>query len=232
MTERNWNVFFLIYDNVEVLDFTGPFDVFSMTNVALSLGGTPHTPFTLRTVAPTQDIVTAIHGLRIVPDHGIADCPIEDIDLLIVPGGMPEDILDFAEKHPEVLDWIIKAHQNTQITASVCIGALLLAQANARPAGGFLDGLKMTTHAGYIKTLEKLLPKTTVIPGARYVDNFGAGCATDHPVIAASAGVSAGLDLSFHLLRHLLGPEAATKTQQRMEYNSTLDFVYDGLQFS
>lgn len=202
-------VFFLIYDQVECLDFTGPYDVFSMANVA-----TGKDYFELFTVSPDGGTVKALHGLGIEANYSVADCPNDDIDILVIPGGIPETVLEFGKTHPEVIEWIRKRPANVEIFATVCIGALLGAQANV------FDGLGATTHQGYLDQLECLAPKARIVRGARYVDN---GCES---TVTSSAGVSAGIDLAFHIVERLLGSEVRRTTEVLMEYHGVSNSAY------
>jgi transcriptional regulator GlxA family with amidase domain len=102
-----------------------------------------------------------------------------------------------------LLDWIAAQDRTTQLTTSVCTGAFLLA------ARGLLDGLPATTHWGSIERLRNTHPRVDVRDDVRYVDN-------GH--IVTSAGVSAGIDMSLHIVGRLLGDEVARETARNMEY--------------
>lgn len=236
-------VCFLIYDDVEVLDFSGPFDVFSMANYAHTAFPDPcreedaakeveresNELFDLFTVAETCQAVTAQHGMRIVPTYSIENCP-EEIDILFVPGGLGMEC--FKNRHPDLINWLEdRGHQKHLLLASVCVGALILAQTS------LLDGpLQVTTHHASIGVLRDLLEKrgskATIIPGARYIDNR---CIDGMKLrgVLCSAGVSAGIDLSYHILRNRLRERVcdvdfstlAWKTADSMEYNQTINWV-------
>lgn len=184
----------LIFDEVEVLDFCGPFEVFSLAGRNLS-----EKPFEVFTVAESEGPVVARNGLSVNPRCTIADCPQPDI--LIVPGGYGIR----REMHNQTLtDWIRAQAEKAELVMSVCTGALLLARA------GLLDGLAATTHFGALELLRETAPHTMLRSGQRFVDNGR---------VLVSAGVSAGIDLSFHLVQRLLGHEVAAETARWMEYD-------------
>ncbi len=225
--KKEWNIFFLLFDYVEVLDFTGSFDVFSMANIPVPQppGQPPNYDqghaFKLYTVSEAGGKVTALHGLKIEPDYSFATCPNDAIDVLIIPGASPDIIKKFIDENPSVIDWLKQRLGHVPVVASVCVGALILAT-----AGGF-DGLQCTTHHGSIGDLKKILDardaRATIIPGARYIDNPD----SENPRILSSAGVSAGIDQAFYMLREILGNDTlAGSTATIMEYNETRNWTY------
>ena len=193
MTETR-NVAILVFDDVEVLDFCGPFEVFS---VAASRREPP--PFRVFTVAEGPGPVIARNGLSVNPDHGLHDCPAPD--LLVIPGGQGTRPLLQDEN---LLAWIHGQDSRCELTLSVCTGSLLLARA------GLLGGLRATTHWGSLDLLQTLAPDTRVLGKTRYVDNGR---------IITSAGISAGIDMSLHVVERLLGADHAALTARHMEYD-------------
>jgi transcriptional regulator GlxA family with amidase domain len=195
------NVAILLFDEVEVLDFAGPFEVFAVTD---ELRG--HETFNVFTVAgpgPGQAAgkkrpIRARNGLSLNPDHDFASCPTPH--LLIVPGGFGTRALLQDES---TLAWIRNAASSADLVMSVCTGALVLAQA------GLLDGLRATTHHECLDLLRRLAPAAEVVETERFVDNGR---------ILTAAGISAGIDCSLHLVERLLGATAAAKTARYMEY--------------
>lgn len=183
-----------IFDEVEVLDFCGPFEVFAVTG-ARAEGN----PFDVFTVAETTAPISARNGLSVNPKYSFADCP--QADILIVPGGYGTRPL---MNHQPVLDWIKSQATNAELVMSVCTGALLLGKA------GLLEGLAATTHWAAMDLLRTAAPNATVQPELRFVDNGK---------ILLSAGISAGIDLSFHIVERLLGREVAEETARWMEYD-------------
>jgi transcriptional regulator GlxA family with amidase domain len=197
MPERTVGI--LIFDGVEVLDFCGPFEVFATTTLPnIDPFDSDAQPFYVITIAETNETVKCTGGLLVQPHFSIDDHP--PLDILIVPGG--------AGTRREVtnrrlLDWIAQQDLGTELTTSVCTGAFLLA------ARGLLDNSPATTHWGSIERLRTDHPSINVIEDVRFVDNGR---------IITSAGVSAGIDMSLHIVANLLGEEVAATTARRMEY--------------
>jgi transcriptional regulator GlxA family with amidase domain len=186
------SVALLLFPEVEVLDFAGPFEVFSVTDEL-----SDHTAFAVSIVASTPT-VKARNGLRVVADHTLESCP--HADILIVPGGFGTRAL---LHQPDVLAWVRTRATAAERVMSVCTGSLVLAKA------GLLDGLRITTHHQVLPMLTELAPRSTVDPTRRFHDN-------GH--ILTAAGISAGIDCSLHLVGQLLGKDTAAKTAAYMEY--------------
>jgi transcriptional regulator GlxA family with amidase domain len=188
------NVAILIFDDVEVLDFSGPFEVFSVTGLRQN-----EVPFNVYTVAEKAGPVLARNQLSINPHFTILDCPPPDI--LLVPGGRGTR----REMHNAALiDWIKDRAQHAELVLSVCTGALLLARA------GLLEGLMATTHHGALDELKAVAPNAIIRPDRRFVDNGQ---------VILSGGISAGIDMAFHVASRLLGRDAALETATYMEYD-------------
>lgn len=195
------NVAILIFENVEVLDFAGPFEVFSRTRLAPgteSRRSDDSAPFRVFTVAPAAGVLRATGGLQVVPEFAFDTAP--PIDLLLVPGGFgTRPLLENAA----VLAWIREKAATVRLLTSVCTGALLLARA------GLLDGRRATTHWAALDLLEQVGGgKVTVERGARFVDDG----------VVTSAGVAAGIDMAFAVVASLCGREVAEETARYIEY--------------
>jgi transcriptional regulator GlxA family with amidase domain len=186
----------LIFDDVEVLDFAGPFEVFATTRLP---GDEGDRAFHVVTVAERAEVVRCRGDLLVQPHHTIEDHP--PLDILLVPGGYGTRREATNQK---LLDWIAAQDRTTELTTSVCTGAFLLA------ARGLLDELPATTHWGSIERLKNAHPRVDVRDNVRYVDN-------GH--IVTSAGVSAGIDMSLHIVGRLLGEDVARETARNMEYD-------------
>jgi transcriptional regulator GlxA family with amidase domain len=190
----------LIFDGVEVLDFAGPYEVFSRTRLvpgAESRRSEESAPFRVVTVAARAGLTRATGGLGVQPDHTFADAPA--IDLLIVPGGFgTRALLDDAP----TLDWIRDRARSARQVASVCTGSLLLARA------GLLAGKRATTHWNALDLLASLDPTVRVERGVRFVEDG----------IVTSAGVAAGLDMSFQLVARSCGVAVAEETARYIDY--------------
>ena len=181
----------LVFDEVEVLDACGPFEVFGVAGrIAPGPGGLDVTM-----IAVDQPTV-ARHGLTIVADHTLEDAP--DLDLLIVPGG----VTGVVERDDRVLTWL-RDRSGTPTIASVCTGAFVLAEA------GLLVDQRVTTHWDDVPALRERFPSLDVVDGPRWVRDGD---------LFTSAGISAGIDLALHLVGVLAGPELAARTAHRMDY--------------
>jgi len=194
------NVGILIFDNVEVLDFAGPFEVFSRTRTIAgpeSRRSDDSAPFHVFTVAKSREPVSATGGLIVVPHHDFTDAP--RIDLLVVPGGFGTRPLLHDE---ETLDWIRRTASASQQVTSVCTGSLLLGKA------GLLEGKRATTHWAALDLLESLGTGAQVERELRVVDDG----------VITSAGVASGIDMAFYVVERLCGREVADETARYIEY--------------
>jgi transcriptional regulator GlxA family with amidase domain len=195
------NVAIYVFDQVEALDFAGPYEVFTTaTRMAARAQPEAQPAFEVFTIGRNRDAVRARAGLKIEPDHTIADHP--RIDALIVPGGVVTQELG----KRDVIDWIARTAPSTRITASVCTGAFVLAQAR------LLDGLTVTTHWEDLDDLRRDFPALDVVEGPRWCD---AGR------LVTSAGISAGIDMSLHLVRRLHSTALAERTARQMDFDWT-----------
>lgn len=180
----------LLFDEVEELDFVGPLEVFGVASkLAESLS--------VLTVSKDGRPIQGRYGLRVQPDYSIADCP--PLDLLIVPGG--KGAREHARYDKEIIAFV-KAHASKEQIASICTGALVLAEA------GILAGRRATTHHSALDMLRHYAD-VNVLEGVRFVLENG---------VATSAGISAGIDLALELIRRHFGEEVAQGVAQEMEY--------------
>jgi transcriptional regulator GlxA family with amidase domain len=190
------NVGIYIYDQSEVLDFSGPFEVFSTASRLCDSNET----FNTFLVSETGDTVTARAGYKVIPHYGFHDHP--QIDVLIVAGGIHSDEMNKVE----VINWISLQAKKSNIAASVCTGAFLLAQARV------IQSHKVTTHWEDIPNLRSMFPMLEVIEGVRWVDE-------GH--LLTSAGISAGIDMSLYIVSKLYDDALAEKTARQMEFSWT-----------
>lgn len=182
-----------VFDDIEVLDFCGPFEVFS---VAAEISDP--TAFEVELVSTSLKPIRTRGGMTVLPKRTLAECT--KTDLLIIPGGFGTRAL---LKDKVVADWIRSIHSETELTLSVCTGSLLLASA------GILKGKQATSHQGSLKFLGKFIGPENVIDDQRFVE--------DGKVIT-SGGIAAGIDMSLHVIEKLCGPELLEKVQTEMEY--------------
>jgi transcriptional regulator GlxA family with amidase domain len=189
----------LVFDDVEVLDFAGPYEVFTCASrVSGKLASGTPPPFKVLTMGRSKAMLRARAGLSVFPDAQFDDAP--PVDILIVPGGEVTAELD----KPDVIAWIGAMAGHCELVASVCTGALLLAQA------GLLNGKTATTHWADIASLRERFPQVAVCGQRRWVDEGS---------IVTSGGISAGIDMSLHLVERLAGRELALRTARQMEYD-------------
>lgn len=187
----------VLFPEVEVLDFAGPYEVFttaSRVHRRRAPGTEP--PFSVVTVARAAQPVRARAGLVVVPDHALADCP--RADLLLVPGG----VVDAEAADAAFVGWVRERAAQARITASVCTGAFVLA------AAGLLEGRRATTHWEDVADLRARHPGVDVVDGPRWVDE-GA--------VVTSAGIAAGIAMSLHLVARLAGADLAHATARQMD---------------
>lgn len=187
----------LVFPQVEVLDFAGPFEVFSVASRIAGREIGVEAPFRVSIVGASGGPVMARHGLGVCPHAGFDTAP--QFDLLVVAGGVVDQPLG----EPQTLEWIRRQDAGSALTASVCTGAFMLAKL------GLLDGLKATTHWDDIGELRAAYPKVEVLENVKYVDQGR---------IVTSAGISAGIGMSLHLVGRILGQGMARATARRMEY--------------
>jgi len=198
--DRTLSIAILMFNEVEVLDFAGPFEVFSVAaRVAKRDGDFAQSPFRVALVSKSGGMVRARHGLDLAVHAALADTPAPDV--LIVPGGVVTRPLG----DETILDWVRQAHRTSIITASVCTGVFLLEKA------GLLDGLAATTHWEDIADLRAAAPNTEVREGVPFVEQGK---------IITSAGISAGIEMSLHIVGRLAGEGLAQRTARQMEYKS------------
>jgi len=182
----------VVHEGVEVLDFTGPAEVFAH---ARKDGRRACHVFT---VAPRTGLCRTGQGVTVAPDFTIDNCP--RIDILVIPGGATQKLTN----DKKFMDWVRTRFPDTKIVMTVCTGAFTLADQ------GLLDGLGATTHFSAIPGLRRASSKIDVKEGARWVDN-------GH--VITTAGISAGIDGALQVVSRLFGKEAAQSAAHDMEYD-------------
>ena len=190
------NVGIYIYDEAEVLDFAGPFEVFSVASRFLE----DSKRFNVFLISEEDKTVIARGGFKVNPNYYFFNCP--KIDVLIIAGGVHTEEL----KKRNVIDWISKTSNNASLVSSVCTGAFLLAEAN------IITNHQVTTHWEDINDLQNSYPNLKVLSNKRWIDEGN---------IVTSGGISAGIDMSLHLVSKLCDEELANKTAKQMEFDWT-----------
>jgi len=188
------NIGIYIYDNAEVLDFSGPFEVFSVASRFLS----DAEKFNVFLVSENQKTVKARGNYNINAHYTFNDVP--NIDVLIIVGGVHTEEV----KKPNVIQWIQEQSKKANVVASVCTGAFLLAEAKV------LSTHTVTTHWEDISDLRKNYPTLTVVENVRWVDEGK---------IITSAGISAGIDMSLHLVSKIKNIKLANQTAKQMQFD-------------
>lgn len=188
----------LLFNEVEVLDFAGPFEVFSLAE-----NDSSDKYFNVITIAEQQAPISTRNGLTVIPDYSFDNHP--TIDVLVIPGGYGAEKVEI--NNPVVIDWIVSQAKITELTLSVCTGALLLAKA------GLLAGKSATTHWMDLDNLASY-PNIEVIASTRFVD------ASDETTkLVTSAGISAGIHASLYCVKKLLDSQTMQTTARRMEFD-------------
>ena len=188
----------LLFNEVEVLDFAGPFEVFSLAE-----NDSSDKYFNVITIAEQQAPISTRNGLTVIPDYSFDNHP--TIDVLVIPGGYGAEKVEI--NNPIVIDWIISQAKITELTLSVCTGALLLAKA------GLLAGKSATTHWMDLDNLASY-PNIEVIANTRFVD------ASDETTkLVTSAGISADIHASLYCVKKLLDSQTMQTTARRMEFD-------------
>jgi transcriptional regulator GlxA family with amidase domain len=196
MSIQRRTVAILLFPDVELLDFAGPFEVLSS---ARALTGEHDRLFRVITVAETTDPITTRNGLVVVPATTLEHTP--QIDILLVPGGAGTRA---AMHNPNILNWVQERSRDAELTTSVCTGAFVLASA------GLLAGRPATTYWESINELRSRFSDIDVRDNQRWID------AGD---VITSAGVSAGIDMALHIVRRLYGADVARATALGIEYD-------------
>ena len=201
---RPLGIAILAFDDVEALDLAGPYEVFTTAArmaarpEALGWPGAPTAAgWQVACVARTLAPVRARAGLQMMPTRDFSDGT--PVDLLIVPGG----VVDAAARCPDTLAWVRRTSAQASLTASVCTGVFVLA------AAGVVSTHRVTTHWEDLDDLRRQWPSLNVTDGVRWVEDGR---------VFSSAGISAGIDLSLHLVARLTCPELAERTARQMDY--------------
>ncbi|MEM8637865.1 MAG: DJ-1/PfpI family protein [Cyanobacteria bacterium P01_G01_bin.54] len=205
-TKTPQTVGILIFDDVEILDFCGPYEVFGVTGE--DQPEQPR-PFQVFTIAVTSDPVLTRNQMSVTPRYSFETCPA--LDILLVPGGQGSRQVMHCDR---TLAWINQQVPNLTHLLSVCTGALVVAKA------GLLDGLQATTHHTALDLLRSIAPQTEILPQRRIVDNGK---------IVFSGGIAAGIDMSLYMVAQLQGRAVAIATANEMEYDAPFLFSADPL---
>lgn len=187
------NVGLFLFDDIELLDFAGPYEVFSVTSEL-----SDYTLFRVFSVSEDGEEIRTVNGLKVKPDFAFDNHP--PIDILVIPGGVgTKKEMDKSA----IVEWIRWNSDRAKMTVSVCSGARILARM------GLLDGMEVTTHHEVFDDIRRIAPRATLNQKARFVDNGR---------ILTAGGISAGIDVALHIVRKLHGDQVADRTARYMEY--------------
>ena len=196
-----------IFDEVDILDFSGPYEVFSRTRTKPGIESRKNNnsaPFNVFTISKTQKTIQVSGGLQVLADYSFKNSP--KIDILLIPGGLGTRPL---LQSKETISWILDVAEGASLLTSVCTGSLLLAQA------GLLENKTATTHWGALDLLKNHSPSTKIMRDQRVVDDG----------IITSAGVSSGIDMAFQVVAKLFGDDIAADTAKYIEYQRTTEIL-------
>ena len=188
----------VLFKDVEVLDFCGPFEVFSATRLNEDSRREEPSPYEVILVAEKNNAVVTAGAMKVLPDYVFENCP--KLDILVVPGGwgVREELKNIAMR-----DWLRARSSEVETLTSVCTGSILLGNA------GLLHGLSATTHWRSLEWMRELFPDVTVEFDKRVVEEGR---------IITSAGISAGIDMALRVVARHHGEGVARATAMHMEY--------------
>ena len=193
----------VLFPDVEVLDFCGPFEVFSVTRLSDERRREEPSPFEVLIVAETAEPIVTTGGMKVIAHHTLETCP--PLDVLVVPGGWGTRT---QRLNTRLVDWIGQRAKQVETLTSVCTGSLLLGQA------GLLDGLRATTHWGALDLMRELFPAVKVEDKLHVVEEGN---------VLTSAGISAGIEMALRVVARYHGEAIAKNTARFMEYRYTDD---------
>jgi len=196
MTRKHVGI--VLFNDIEVLDFCGPFEVFSATRLNEEKRRAEPSPFDVSLISETLSHVTTTGGMKVMPQYSFENCP--PIDILVVPGGWGtrKEL-----KNPVMIEWLRKQAADVETLTSVCTGSMLLGFA------GLLDGLHATTHWRSLDWMRDSFPEVSV--------EYEQHVVLDGRVFT-SAGISAGIDMALKVVTRYYGEEIAKATAAHMEY--------------
>jgi len=188
----------LIFDDVEVLDFCGPFEVLTLLRLDENKRTTSVSPFDVKLISPKKELVITKGGMKVLTDYTFKDS--FTLDILIVAGGFGTRELMY---NKDVLEFVKRKAKEVELLSSICTGALILANAK------ILDGYKATTHWKSLKRMKTEFKDVKVC--------FDKSVVEDRDIIT-SAGISAGIDMALYIIKKYFGEKLAKNTAKHMEY--------------
>lgn len=186
------------FKDIEVLDFCGPFEVFSVTRLQEESRREDPSPFEVLLVAERLDPITTTGGMTVLPHWTFENCP--RLDILLVPGGWG---IHQELKNPIMLAWLRTRSKEVEMLTAVCTGSMLLGLA------GLLDGLRATTHWRSLDWMRDSFPSVIVEYNKHFVEDGR---------VFTSAGISAGIDMALKVVARYFGENIARAAARHMEY--------------
>jgi transcriptional regulator GlxA family with amidase domain len=193
------NVGIVLFEDIEVLDFCGPFEVFSVVRLNEEKRREELSPFQVWMVAEHSGLVTTTGNMKVMPHYTFENCP--PLHILVVPGGWGtrKEL-----NNPTMLEWLRARAAQVETLTSVCTGSMLLGFA------GLLNGLHATTHWRSLNWMRDAFPEVTVEFEKRVVEDGR---------VVTSAGISAGIDMALKVVARYFGENIARATARHMEYS-------------
>ena len=196
----------LIFDDIEELDFVGPWEVWNMVNTVSRHRGEA-APFRVRLISPDGEQIRAVKGMRVLADVAMTD--VSKLDIICVPGGIGARSVI---QQSDIVDWVRLISASATWVTSVCTGAFVLSKA------GLTEGKCLATYWGAFDEFKTLGLSGTLVPHVRYVRDGN---------VLTSAGVSAGIDMALWLVGELFSPQFARDVQRAMQYDPAPPYAGD-----
>lgn len=196
----------LIFEDVEELDFVGPWEVFQMVNEVARLRGEAE-PLYNRLISKDGGDITAVKGMRVGAHASMAE--IDALDVILVPGGFGARAVI---EDRAIMAWVEALAPGCEWVTSVCTGAFVLSKA------GLLNGRRAATHWAAFDEFDKLGLRGTLVPHVRYVRDGN---------IVTAAGVSAGIDMSLWLVGQWFGAQMSRDVARAMQYDPVPPYAGD-----
>jgi transcriptional regulator GlxA family with amidase domain len=188
----------ILFEDIEVLDFCGPFEVFSATRLDDKKRREEFSPFEVLLIAERPGPITTTGGMTVLPHYTFENCP--RLDVIVAPGGWGTRR---ESKNPVLLGWLRARAAEAETVTAVCTGSMLLGFA------GLLDGLRATTHWRSLDWMRDSFPLVTVEYDKHFVKDGR---------VFTSAGISAGIDMALKVVAHYFGEDIARATARHMEF--------------
>ncbi len=193
-----------IFPDIELLDFCGPYEVFSVVRLDEDKRRVEPSPFNTIVISENLEIVKTSGGIKVAADYTFDNHP--PLDILVVPGGWgTRREID----NPAAIRWIKDQSAKVEYTTAVCTGAVLLGKA------GLLAGKRATTHWKSLGWMKELFPGTVVEKDLHVIQDGN---------VITSAGISAGIDMALMVVKLYHGEAVARSTAKHMEYPYPEDF--------